>query len=166
MVSVMMNKAIFLDRDGVINRERDDYTYLKEDFIINEDVIDSLKIFNGRGYLIIVISNQGGIGKKIYSHEQVNSLHQFLLDEFAKNGIEVSEIFYCPHHPDYNGKCLCRKPDSLLFEKAIAKYGINVEKSFMIGDKERDIQASAKVGIKGFLIEANSSLKKIVSLVP
>lgn len=162
----MKNKAVFLDRDGVINRERDDYTYRMEDFIINEDVIDCLKIWSNIGYRIIIISNQGGIGKGIYTHEQVKMLHQFLREEFIKSGIIWTEVFYCPHHPEFTGKCLCRKPDSLLFEKAISKYGIDVEKSFMIGDKERDIQASSKAGIKGFLIEANSSLKKIVSLVP
>jgi D-glycero-D-manno-heptose 1,7-bisphosphate phosphatase len=162
----MKNKAVFLDRDGVINRERDDYTYLMEDFIINEDVIDSLKIWSNNGFRIVIISNQGGVGKGIYTHEHVKTIHDFLREEFIRNGIKWTEVFYCPHHPDHNGKCLCRKPDSLLFEKAIAKYDIDVAKSLMIGDNERDIQAASKVGIKGFLIEANSSLKKIVSLVP
>lgn len=162
----MNRKAIFLDRDGVINQERGEYTFLLKDFIINDDVFETLKIWNDAGYLLIIISNQGGIGKGIYSHSDVQVLNEFLCLKFKENKIDWTEMYYCPHHPEYNGRCLCRKPGSILFEKAIAKYSIDVTRSFMIGDKERDILASEKTGIKGILIEANSSLKKILSLIP
>lgn len=162
----MRNKAVFLDRDGVINRERDDYTFLLEDFVILDDVLDCLKKWHDKGYLIIIISNQGGIGKGIYNHSEVIAINNLLKQKFFSNGIAWTDLFYCPHHPDHSGKCLCRKPDSLLFEKALAKHRIDASFSFMIGDRERDIVAAEKAGIRGFLIESNSTLKKLLSLIP
>src|SRR5947207_2404122 len=114
-----MNKAIFLDRDGVINKERGDYNYLLEDFILN-DIAEPLLEFQKRGYLLIVISNQSGIGKGLYTHEQVDYLHLHLQRVLKNKGITLTEIYYCPHHPT-TSNCLCRKPDSLLLEKAIAR---------------------------------------------
>ena len=81
--------------------------------------------------------------------------------EFRKRGIFISEIYYCPHHQEFT-KCICRKPDSLLLEKAIARFNINPEKSFFIGDSKRDIMAAEKVGVKGFLIKKNEKLPKII----
>ena len=158
-----MNKAVFLDRDGVINRERGDYTYQLEDFVLN-DIIEALQIFQEKGYLLIVISNQSGISKGIYTHEQVNYLHLHLERVLKNNGIKLTEIYYCPHHPDYS-KCLCRKPDSLLLEKAIARFNINPAASYFIGDALRDITAGKKAGVKTILIEPNSFLKKVLPLI-
>jgi len=159
-----MSKAIFFDRDGVINRERGDYTYKIKDFVINDGVIDTLKTLYDYGYLLIIISNQGGISKNIYSKNDVEKLHQYLLFELERHNINITEIYYCPHHSD-NEKCLCRKPESLLFEKAIARYNINVSQSYMIGDSQRDIVAAEKVGIKGIKIEPNDDLRKILKLI-
>lgn len=152
-----MNKAIFLDRDGVINVERG-YTHRLEDFLILPDLVESLQRFLKQGYLLIVISNQSGIAKGLYNQEDVEVLHAFLKKELRRNNITLSEIYYCVHHPDVS-KCICRKPDSLFVEKALARFGIDPGKSFFIGDKERDVEAAAKAGVEGILIEANSSLK-------
>lgn len=162
----MKTRVIFLDRDGVINIERGDYTYRLEDFVLTEGLLDSLKILQEKGYLFIIISNQGGVAKGLYSQLEINKLNEFIKNEFNSVGLKWTDFYYCPHHPEFSGNCLCRKPDSLLFEKAIAKYEIDVSKSYMIGDKDRDIQAAEKLNIKGFLIEANASLKKILPLIP
>ena len=162
------NKAIFLDRDGVINIERGDYTWKEEDFVINDGIIDSLFEFNKYGFLLIIISNQGGIAKELYNKNDVNKLHNFLNQELNKNQIILTDIYYCPHHPKIEN-CICRKPDSLMFEKAIAKYNINPSMSFMFGDKTRDIEAAEKAGINGILIEPNQNIssfcKKIIAQI-
>jgi D-glycero-D-manno-heptose 1,7-bisphosphate phosphatase len=160
-----MKKAIFLDRDGIINKERGEYTYRKEDFEILPDVIEVMKKWREMGFELVVISNQGGVAKKIYSHEQVKELHQFMNDRFETNDLKLTAIYYCPHHPDFVGKCLCRKPDSLLFEKALAKFHIDPNQSYMIGDKDRDILPAQKLGMKTFKVGANGSLKNLLSLI-
>jgi D-glycero-D-manno-heptose 1,7-bisphosphate phosphatase len=147
-----MNKAIFLDRDGVINVERG-YTHRLEDFVILPDLIEVLQLFQKKGYLLIIISNQSGVAKGLY-----------ILKEFKKNNIIISEIYYCIHHPDVS-RCICRKPDSLFVEKGLARFQIDAEQSYFIGDKERDVEAAAKGGVKGIRIPSNSSLKTILNQI-
>lgn len=158
-----MNKAVFLDRDGVINFERG-YTYRLEDFKILPGVFDSLRAFQTAGFLLVVVSNQSGIAKGLYKQSDVEQLHAFLKDECKREGIVFSEIYYCVHHPDVSA-CICRKPDSLFVEKALARFDIDPAKSFFIGDKERDVAAAEKAGVKGILIEANTSLKHLHSFI-
>ncbi len=155
-----MNKAVFFDRDGVINKEIGEYVYSEAQFVINDELIPALQRLQRNGFLLFIITNQGGIAKGLYSHEDVEKLHMHLLDSLKAHHIHISEIYYCPHHPDF-GKCLCRKPDTLLLEKAVARFNIDVSQSFMIGDSERDIQAAEKLGIKGFQIQANTSILPI-----
>ncbi len=152
-----MNKAVLLDRDGVINRERGDYTFRIEDFEILPDVFEALKMLQKAGYLLIIISNQSGIGRGLFKIEDTEKMHSYLLGELKKEGIYIDEIYYCVHHPE-TGSCICRKPDSLHVEKALARFDIDPAKSFFIGDKERDTIAGEKVGVKGILIESNASL--------
>ena len=155
-----MNKALFLDRDGVINRERGEYTFKVKDFDILPSVQDTLKYAQNLGYKLVIITNQGGIAKGLYTHHDVAIAHQYLETELAKNDILLTDIFYSPHHQDFS-KSLDRKPDSLMLEKALAMHKIDASKSFMIGDSKRDIIASTKVGVKGFLITPNSSISFI-----
>lgn len=156
-------KAVFLDRDGVINVERG-YTHRLEDFVILPDLIEVLQLLQAKGYLLIVVSNQSGIAKGLYKQSEVEVLHKFMMEEFVKNNIKISEIYYCVHHPDVS-KCICRKPDSLFVEKGLARFGIDAKKSYFIGDKERDTEAAEKAGVKGILIEANISLKTILNQI-
>ena len=156
-------KAVFLDRDGVINVERG-YTHRLEDFVILPDLLEVLQLLQQKGYLLIVVSNQSGIAKGLYKQSEVEILHKFMVEEFTKNGIKLSEIYYCVHHPDVS-KCICRKPDSLFVEKALARFNIDAKKSYFIGDKERDTEAAEKAGVKGILIEANISLKTILNQI-
>jgi D-glycero-D-manno-heptose 1,7-bisphosphate phosphatase len=155
------NKALFLDRDGVINRERGEYTFKVKDFEILPSVVESLKLAQEKGFKLIVITNQGGIAKGIYTHEDVAKAHSFLKNELAKSHVTLTDIFYSPHHQDFS-KSLDRKPDSLMLEKAMAIYNIDANQSIMIGDSERDIIAAEKVGVKGLKIKPNSSIFDIV----
>jgi len=153
-------RAVFLDRDGVINQERGDYTYLLEDFKFNDGLFEALHLFQEKGFLLIVISNQSGIAKNIYTKEQVDYLHLHIERVLKSRGVVITEMYYCPHHPDFS-KCLCRKPDSLLLEKAIARFNIDASQSYFIGDAERDAEAGRKVGMNTILIQPNSSLMDI-----
>jgi D-glycero-D-manno-heptose 1,7-bisphosphate phosphatase len=157
-------KAILLDRDGVLNEERGDWTYQLEDFRINEGVYEALKIFHQKNYLLIVISNQSGIAKGLYTKEQADYLYLHLERNLKKHGVELAEFYFCPHHPDVT-KCLCRKPDSLLLEKAIARFNIDTASSYFIGDADRDIAAGEKMGVKTIKVEKNSSLMNVLHLI-
>ena len=156
-----MRKALFLDRDGVLNRERGDYTFNVEDFEVLPDVAEALKLAKSKGFLLIVISNQGGIAKEIFTQERVEKLHGILLHQLMKNGVEIDEVYYCPHHNDI-GKCICRKPNSGMLEKAMARFQIDKNASVMIGDSERDVLAAQNAGVRGILINSNSGIYEIV----
>jgi D-glycero-D-manno-heptose 1,7-bisphosphate phosphatase len=156
-----MNKALFLDRDGVINHDPGDYTSSLEEFIILPTVLEALKKAYDKGYLLILITNQGGIAKGLYTHETVDQIHAYFSNECKKAGIEITNVYYSPHHPDY-GNSLTRKPCSLLLERAIGRYNIDTTKSVMIGDKDRDIECAAKVGVRGVKIPTNADLLNYV----
>lgn len=153
-----MKKAVFLDRDGVINRKgKSYYIFREEEFTFNKGVTEALNHFISKGYILIIITNQGGIAKGIFNVAQLEKLHRFMLEKFEDSGIRISDIFYCPHHPDVS-ECKCRKPGTLLFEKAIKKYNIDPRNSFMIGDSDIDIIASQKMGIRGIRLPVNGNM--------
>ncbi|BDD03249.1 D-glycero-alpha-D-manno-heptose-1,7-bisphosphate 7-phosphatase [Aureibacter tunicatorum] len=143
-----MNKCVFLDRDGVLNVERGEYTYKTSDFVVEIGVAESLNKLKAAGFLLIVITNQAGIAKGLYEKEDVLKCHQKLQSE---TGNQIDALYYSPYHP-LQTESLTRKPDSLMFEKAIAKFNIDPAQSWMIGDKERDIVPANKLGIQGILI--------------
>ena len=150
-------KAVFLDRDGVLNRERGEHTWRIQDFEVLPDVPRSLRALQEAGYVLVVITNQSGIGLGLYGHDDVAQVHAYLRDRLAEQGIVLDDVFYCPHHPS-KGRCLCRKPGSLLLEKAIARHGIDPARSILVGDRDRDVEAAAAVGVRGSLIRANGPL--------
>jgi len=157
-----MNKAIFLDRDGVINRKGSVYyVFRKEEFLINKGVFKALRYFITKGYLLIIITNQGGISKGVFTVAHLEKLHNYLIEKMKTYNIELTDILFCPHHPDVE-VCKCRKPGTLLFEQAISKHNIDPEVSYMIGDSDIDIQAAEKMKIKGILIPTNGNLMDII----
>lgn len=161
----MMKKAIFLDRDGTINNNCDHYyIWHKEELLLNPGVIETLAELRSRGYLLIVISNQGGISKGEFSAEDVDALHMHLRSMLDQEGLSLDEIYYCPHHSMVE-TCLCRKPQPLMIEKALARFGIDPASSWMIGDAERDVEAGKAAGLRTILIEPNSDLRKILELI-
>lgn len=153
-----MKKAIFLDRDGVINDGTLYYTYKIEDFKFNPGLFEGLQLLRDAGFIFVVITNQGGVAKGIYTKNDVEILHKYMCDELLKQGIEISGVYYCPHYPDITGPCECRKPGTLLIENAIKDFDIDRTQSFMIGDGARDIEAAERAGIKGVKIEKNESI--------
>jgi D-glycero-D-manno-heptose 1,7-bisphosphate phosphatase len=160
-----MNKAVFLDRDGVINsNENHYYIYKAEDFTINTGVIEFLMGAARKGYMFIVISNQSGIAKGVYSRNDVNAVHQHFQDKLKQYNLEIEDFYFCDHHPDKT-RCLCRKPGSLLIEKAIARFNIDVSNSFLIGDSERDIEAAEKAGVRGLKVESNTSILSLLAKI-
>lgn len=159
-----MNKAVFFDRDGVLNLEIGDYIKQFQDFKLLPTIFKNLKRLHNEGYLLFVITNQGGIAKQLYTQLELKKMHDFLQNEAKKHGFEFTEMYYCPHHP-ITSECLCRKPGSLMVEKAVAKYKIDPSKSFMIGDKERDIICANGAGVKGYLIESNQDFTFIINQV-
>jgi D-glycero-D-manno-heptose 1,7-bisphosphate phosphatase len=140
-------KAIFLDRDGVINQERGDYTYQVPDFIILPGVISTLTVLKNLGYKLIVVTNQAGIAQGIYSRENMNECHRYFQQQ-SENLID--HFYYAPGHPSVS-ESLSRKPDTLLFERAIAKFSIDTHLSFMVGDRERDLIPAKGLGMKTVL---------------
>ncbi len=158
-----MKKAIFLDRDGVINKEIGDYVCNVSQFEILPHVPTALKIMQDLGYILIVITNQGGIAKGLYTHTDLDVMHQKMKTELAEFGVDITEIYYSPHHPHFSGKSLSRKPESMLLEKAIARFNIDPNQSFLIGDNQRDIEAAEKVGVKGFLIKSNTDFSHFLT---
>ncbi|MCZ4408311.1 HAD family hydrolase [Cryomorphaceae bacterium 1068] len=155
-----MKKAIFLDRDGVINHDPGDYTTSITEFTILPDVIPTLVKWSDQGYVIIVITNQGGIAKERYTLEDFYEIDEYMQAKFLEAGVAYLDTYFCPHH-DAISHCLCRKPHSGMIEKAIARYGVNPDQSLMIGDKWRDLEAAEGAGVKGIKIDVNQSLQTI-----
>ena len=157
-----MKKAIFLDRDGTINVEKD-YIYKSEDLVFEEGTIEALKTFKNLGYILIVISNQSGIARGYFTEEDLNIFNNNMNEILKKNGVEITEFYCCPHHPDgigeYKKVCECRKPNNKMIEDAIKKYNIAREKSYMIGDKTSDIGAGLKSNLKTVLVKTGYGLK-------
>lgn len=155
-----MQKAIFFDRDGVINSDVGHYYIFRiEDFIINEGIIPSLIKLSENGYKLFIVTNQGGIAKGIYTESDVNKVHKYLINSLEKNNITIEEIYFCPHHESIS-PCECRKPKPYFINKAIKDYDIDPEQSYLIGDSLRDIQAAEAAGIKGIKIEPNENILK------
>ena len=140
-----MQKAIFLDRDGVINVDKA-YVSKIEDFEFCEGVFEALRYFQKQGYLLIIVTNQSGIGRGYYTEEDFHVLMDWLQKELLHVKIHLDAIYHCPHTPDAN--CTCRKPKSGMFEEAIRAFDIDVKASWMIGDKPSDIEAAQGAGIE------------------
>jgi len=138
-----MNKAVFLDRDGVIN-EDSGYVHKIEDFKLYPDVLEALKLLND--FKLFIVTNQSGIGRGYYSEEDFHKFNNHLLNELKKEGIEIGESYFCPHHPDKS--CDCRKPNIKFIKEAEKKYNINPKESWVIGDHPHDIEFGKNAGCK------------------
>jgi len=165
----MKQKAIFLDRDGVLNKELNDYICRVEDFEVLDYQIAPLKKFYDEGYLLIIITNQGGIALKRYTEETLAEMHAMLYTAFEAQGAKITHAYYCSHHPTVSEPCTCRKPLSGMLLEAIATYDIDPSLSVMIGDKPRDVEAANGAGVKGILIEPDEQIdyekvKEVLSL--
>ena len=154
-----MQKALFLDRDGVINVEKD-YLYKIDDFEFIEGIFDLCKYYQDLGYLIIVVTNQSGIARKYYSEEDFLNLTDWMVEKFRMRDIIISKVYYCPHHPDISGSCSCRKPNPGMLLEAKKDFNLDLASSVIVGDKERDIEAGLNAGLKEtYLFDTSSKIK-------
>lgn len=143
------NKAIFLDRDGTINIEKD-YLHRIEDLEFEPGALDALKILKDLGYLLIVITNQSGIGRGYYTVEDMNKLNQHIAKLSEENGAKIEKFYYCPHTP--NEPCDCRKPSPWMILEGAKEFNVDLKSSYMVGDKISDAEAGEKAGAYGIML--------------
>jgi len=154
-------KAIFLDRDGTINVNKPEYVHRVEDFKFKENAIKGLKELSKSEYKLFIITNQSGVARGYFSKDQLKKLNSWLLRRLSREGIEIEKIYYCPHHPDFTESCNCRKPQIGMLIRAVKEYGINLSKSWLIGDSEKDIIMARSANLKSIKIgkRVNRKLK-------
>lgn len=143
----MKRKALFLDRDGTINIEKN-YIYKIEDFQFIDGIFDLIKEYQEKGYLVFIITNQAGIARELFPENDYKKLTNWMLEQFSLKGIKITKVYYCPHHPEITGNCSCRKPNPGMILQAINEFDINPEQSVLIGDKKSDILAGENAGIR------------------
>jgi D-glycero-D-manno-heptose 1,7-bisphosphate phosphatase len=146
-------KAIFLDRDGIINENQPEYLHRIEDFKFLPGVIEGLKKLSKTEFKIIIVTNQSGIARGYFTENDLEKLHNWMLKFLKDNGVRIDGIYYCPHHPNignekYMKKCNCRKPNAGLILQAAKDFGINLSKSWLIGDNVQDILAGKRANLK------------------
>lgn len=150
-----MKRAVFVDRDGTINEERE-YLYRTDDFAFIPGAPQAIRLLNEAGYLVIVVSNQSGVARGYYTEEDVHLLHRHIAAQLEPFGARVDAWYYCPHHPSGRGSyalpCRCRKPLPGMLLEAAGRFDIDLEASFMVGDKLVDVQAGAAAGCRPILV--------------
>ncbi|MDF2412377.1 D-glycero-beta-D-manno-heptose 1,7-bisphosphate 7-phosphatase [Aeromonas sp. 1HA1] len=145
----MSKPAIFLDRDGVINEDTG-YVSQVDDFHFLPGVIEAMQLLKKKGYLLIVVTNQSGIARDYFSEDDFMNLTEWMDWSLADRDVDLDGIYFCPHHPDHSAPCDCRKPEPGMLLLAQQELGIDMSRSYMVGDKPSDLKAaaSAKVGHK------------------
>lgn len=156
----MSAKAVFFDRDGVLNVDVD-YLYKIEDLKWIDGALEAIVKLTKLDYKIFIVTNQSGIARGYYTVEQMEKLHKYMSKKIIELGGSVEKIYYCPHHPEgkiaeYTCVCNCRKPKPGMLLQAMAEYSIDKTKSFLIGDSKRDIEAAEAAGIKGYLFTGDN----------
>lgn len=152
-----LKPALFLDRDGVINRDKG-YVSRIEDFEWMPGAAKCIRTFKARGWYVFVVTNQSGIARDYYTEDAMETLHTWMLAELAKKDAHIDRVYYCPYHDEgevahYRKDSFDRKPKPGMLLKAMAEFPVKREASFLIGDKETDIQAAKAAGVAGFLFK-------------
>ena len=145
---ITTNKAVFLDRDGVLNNETGDYVWKLDEFIVSPGVPESLARLKAAGYYLVVVTNQAGIAKGLYKAADVHACHTKLQ---AACGDALDALYFSDAHPSVSESIL-RKPDSGMFEKAVARFGLDPARCWVVGDRYRDMEAGAKIGVRGIMV--------------
>jgi len=151
-----MKKTVFLDRDGTINVDVH-YLHKIEDFSFEKGVETTLKKLYDRGYDLIVLTNQSGIARGYFKEDDVIKLHEYIQEKAVEAGFSFKKFYYCPHHEkgsveEYSKKCNCRKPETGMADRAASDFDIDFKASYMIGDKEADINLGKNCGMKSILV--------------
>ena len=157
----MKEKACFLDRDGTINIEVS-YLHEPEKLILEKNVPQALKLLQDNNFKLIVITNQAGVARGMYEEKDITAVHKKMDEILAQYDVKIDAYYYCMHHPDFNGKGDCRKPGTLLFQKAAEDFNLDLEKSFMVGDRLSDIEAGENAKCrKSYLVMSGYAQKTI-----
>lgn len=154
-----MIKAVLLDMDGTIIAEKS-YVHKIEDFEFLPGVTRALGDLFNRGFNLFVVTNKSGIALGLYSVQDVHNLSNYMVSELRKEGVVIEEVYYCPHHP-FVSACSCRKPKPGMLELAIRENSIDVRKSYMVGDRETDVEAGKSVGLRTVILGNPSNLADI-----
>lgn len=152
----MKHKALFLDRDGIINVDHG-YVYKIEDFEFSDGLFELLQFFIRQEYLLFIVTNQSGIGRGYYTHEAFKTLTDWMVETLHQKGIDIKEVEYCPHTPNEN--CHCRKPNTGMIENISTHYTIDLENSWMIGDKQSDIDLAHNAHIGSSIVIGDKSFE-------
>ena len=158
-----LRPASFLDRDGEINVERE-YVHRIEDFELLPGVVDALVRLQQAGYALVVVTNQGGIGLGMYTEDDMHALHAHLRAQLAEAGVRLDGIYHCPHHPrsprpEMRGPCECRKPQPGMIRRAAQELGLDLARSFLVGDKVDDVRAGRAAGVgRNYLVRSGHAL--------
>ena len=157
------SKAIFLDRDGILNKNRNDYVKNIDELEIHPSIGNFVKKLDENGFLIFVVTNQSAINRGLTTHENVEKIHSKIQSFLNQFGTKINRFYYCPHTPSEN--CDCRKPKPGLLIKAIKDFSINPSSSWMIGDMDTDVAAGNSVGCKTIKIQENFDLEQALKLI-
>ena len=141
-----MEKVVFFDRDGVINVEKN-YLFKIEDFEFIDKEFQTFKYLQDLGYKLVIITNQSGIDRGKYTHDDFRVLNEWMIEQFQAHGITIDGVYYCPHHPDFSGDCICRKPKIGMIKEAANTLEIDFHNSWLVGDKDSDIQTAINAHI-------------------
>jgi D-glycero-D-manno-heptose 1,7-bisphosphate phosphatase len=162
---MVLPKALFLDRDGVVNVEKE-YLYKVEDFELIDGIVDVCLKYQNQGYVIIIVTNQSGISRGYYSEEDFDRLSMWMVEYLAAFGVKIAHIYHCPHHESINGACECRKPNPGMLLQAQREFDLDMESSVMIGDNERDIEAAIAAGVKvSYLLSQSAQPTKATKII-
>ena len=159
-----MKPAVFFDRDGVLNKEKN-YLYRAEDFEWMPGAIEAISFLQRMGYYIFVVTNQSGIARGYYTGENVEELHEYMQKQLAQVSCQIDAFYYCPHHPDFDGACSCRKPEPGMILEAVKDFAVDKKNSFLVGDKKSDIQAAQNAGIRGYIYEGGDLLMIVQQII-
>ncbi len=150
-----MKRAVFLDRDGTINIEKE-YLYRIADFEFIPGAVEAIRLCNQAGVMVVVVTNQSGVARGFYTEDDVENLHRHISRTLESHGAYIDAWLYCPHHPDGRGSyalpCSCRKPSPGMLQEAARRYDVDLENSTMIGDKLADIEAGRAAGCRTILV--------------
>ena len=155
-------KLIILDRDGVINHDRDDYVKSADECVPIEGSINAIVRLNKAGFTVVIATNQAGLAKGKFELEDLEAMHEKITGLVEENGGELGGIFYCPHHPDDN--CKCRKPKPGMLDAIEAEFNTSVESCYFIGDSLRDLQAALQKGCKPALVKTGNGVRTLAQL--